>query len=139
MSNIYVCFGYLPNQFFTIYSIAFLLTLPVCLHLFAYLASYVLKTDGPSTTQVYPGGQTDPTGISHRSSANYVFIMGLLLAIVGYAPRALLAVVDVRLQQSIALYAILEILPSMSLLVDCVLLLKMNKETRKKITSVCGC
>jgi hypothetical protein len=139
MSNLYICFAIFPNQFLLIYSIVFLLALPVFLHLVVYIIGIVWKNDGIVNTQVYPSGQVDPTGIDHRSLLNYVFIMGLLFNILGYAPRGLLGVIDFRLRQSVALYAILEILPSMFLLIDLIFLYKLNKETRKHMRSKCGC
>jgi hypothetical protein len=139
MSNVYICYAFIPDQFFVIYSVAFLLALPVFLHLLIYIITNLFQISETTTTQVYPARQIDPTGTDHQSLMKYMLVMGLLFNIIGYGPRGILAAIDYGLQQSIALYAGLETLPSLCLLFNIGLLYKINKEARKKITSICGC
>ena len=139
MSTLYGCLGYIPNQFLPIYSLVFLFALPVFLHFLLFIFMCIFKSNETTNTQVYPAGHIDPTGVNDQSIMKYIFIMGLLFAIIGFGPRAILLVMDLNLQQSIAIYAALEILPSFCLLIDIGLFYIMNREVRKKITSVCGC
>jgi hypothetical protein len=138
MSNFYICFGYLPNQFYTIYSVAFLLAWPVFMHLVIYIIMMIFKQDETTNAQVYPFEQNDPTGIDYRVLMSYILIMGLLFDLPGYGPRNILAIIDSQLQKSIGIYAALEILPSVFLLIDICLFFKMNKEVRKKVLSLFG-
>ncbi|CAF2441629.1 unnamed protein product [Rotaria sp. Silwood2] len=139
MSNVFICFAFFPNQFFVIYSVAFLLALPVFLHLMICIIMSIFRTSETTNNQIYPPEQIDSIEIDYQLSMRCILIMALLFDIIGYGPRSILAVIDYQLQESIAIYAALEILPSLCLLIDLGLLYKMNKEVRKKFTSVCGC
>lgn len=139
MSNIYICFGYFPNQFFSLYSLIFLFILPVCLHLIIYLIFILFKRIPIQNIQVHPVGHTNPTEIDSRLLMKYIFIMSLLFDIIGFGPKSILSAVDLRLKQSIGIYSALEILPSLCLLINIGLFYKINKEIRKKIISICRC
>ncbi|CAF1288863.1 unnamed protein product [Adineta steineri] len=139
MSNIYICLAIFPKQFFPVYSIAFLFAFPVFLHLLIYIMENLCKKDELMNTQIYPAGHIEPGETHHQSKTTYIFIMNLIFNIIGYGPKSILAAIDYKSQQSISLYAVLEILPSLCLLLDIGLLYKMNKEVRKKITPVCNC
>jgi hypothetical protein len=139
MSNVLICFAYYPNQFFSIYSLAFLLALPLFLHLIIYIIMIIFKLGSTTNNQVYPAGQTDPTGIDHQVLMKYILFMAFLFNLIGYGPRCLLGVIDYTLKESIAVYAALEILPSLCLLIDIGLFYKMNKEVRKNVRTLCKC
>ena len=98
-----------------------------------------MKNNETMNNQVYPAEQTDPMRMDDQVLMKYILIMALLFDIVGYGPKGILAAIDYRLQQSIAVYAALGILPSLCLLIDIGLFYKMNKEVREKITSICRC
>jgi hypothetical protein len=89
--------------------------------------------------QVQPVGQTELIEIADQLLMKYILIIAFLFNIIGYAPKGILGAIDYRLQQSIATYAALEILPPLCLLIGIGLLYKINKEIRKKITSVFRC
>ncbi len=98
----------------------------------------IFKKNEITTTQVHPIEQINPTEINYRLLMNYILIMALSFDILGYGPKHILTIIDSKLKQSIAIYAVLEILPSIFLLIDICLFFKMNKEIRKKILSIFG-
>lgn len=139
MSNVYICFGYFPNKFFPIYSLIFLLALPVFVHLIIYLIFIIFKKNEIPNIQVHPVGYIDPIEINSKLLMKSILIMTLLFDIIGYGPKGILSTIDLRLNQSIGIYSALEILSSICLLINIGLFYKINKEIRKKITSICAC
>ena len=97
----------------------------------------IFNKNETNNNQVHPDGQREPSGIVDQVLLKYIILMGLLFDIIGYGPIGILAAVDYQLRQSVAVYAALEILPSLCLLIDIGLLYIINKEIRKKITSIC--
>ncbi|CAF3638646.1 unnamed protein product [Rotaria sordida] len=112
MSNFYICLGIVPNRFFVVYSIAFLLALPVFLHLMIFIIMNIFKISETTNNQIYPAEQRNSIEIDYQLLMKYILIMALLFNIIGYGPISILAVIDYQLEQSIAIYAALEILPS---------------------------
>ena len=139
MSNVFICLAFLPDQFFALYSVIFLLALPIFLHLLVYILGKLMVKHHANNPQIHPVDHANDIELNHSSLMSYVFTMGLLFDIIGYGPRCLLGVVDYRLKKSVAIYAGLEILPSLCLMICIGLLFKMNKEIRKKILSIFRC
>ncbi len=135
MSNLYICLAFLPNQFLPIYSLIFLLVLPIFLHLIIYIIVIIFKNKEITNTQIHPTEYINPTELRYQTSMAYILIMALLFDLIGYGPRGILIIIDPELQQSITTYEALTTLPSFCLIINIGLLYKMNKEIPKKIRS----
>jgi hypothetical protein len=94
------------NSIFAIYSLIFLLALPVFFHLIIYIIINIFKKNA-----IHPIGHIIPIEIVYQSLMKYILIMGLLFDIIGYGPKGILVVIDFGLKQSIVIYSALEILP----------------------------
>ena len=131
ISNMYICLGFLSNEFFINYSIVFLFALPIFLHL---LLMFILRMN---VNRVYPMEEINPNEMNIRSLMNYLILMGFLFDIIGYGPRSFFATTDPNFRKSIAVYSILEILPSLCLLINLGLIYQMNKDVPKKFLRLC--
>lgn len=138
-SSPYVCLGFFPNQFFPIYSAAFLLALPLAVHLVLFVSMLIFELGQTTNTQVYPAGDVDPTDVNDRSLVNSVCLMAIVFDLFGYGPRSILGIIDLYFQQSIIVYSGLEILPSLTLLIGMGYFYMINVEIRKNIPAIFKC
>lgn len=136
-SNMYICLGFLSNKFLTNYSIIFLFALPIFLHLLIYLLMFILRKNEMNVNRVYPMEEIHPIEMNIRSLMNYLILMGFLFDIIGYGPRSFFATTDPNLTKSIAVYSILEILPSLCLLINLGIIYYMNRDIPKKLLLLC--
>jgi len=64
MSNVFICLGFSPNQFFSTYSLVFLLALPV----FIYIIINIFKENA-----IHPIGHIIPIEIVYQSLMDEIY------------------------------------------------------------------
>ena len=140
LSSPYICLGFIPNQFFPLYSVVFLLALPLAVHCVLFISMIVFDLGRTANNQVYPAGDVNPIDVDDdRSLVQSICLMGILFALLGYAPRAILGIVDLQSPQNVILSPALEVLPSLTLAMIIGWIYKIYAEIRKKIPSICKC